>query len=94
MEAQRLAHRITLISESRITRLVDHLLSRNYLHGDRKRAWLRDSIECMDLATREDTDALGKRLDVLARKVEALSEKLESLRQEPPGHSAGKEAGS
>jgi len=71
--------RILQLSEAKITRLVDRILSRNYLHGDRGITKMQEVLASLEVATRVETDALKDQLNGLRESVKELSTRLEAL---------------
>jgi hypothetical protein len=65
--------------EEKITRVVDRILSTNYLRLGRRNAGVQEVIESMEVATRDETDALKEQLVTLQRKVDELTARLEAL---------------
>ncbi len=65
--------------EETITWVVDRILSRNYLHTDRKSSCVQEVIASLEMPTRDEADALKAQLNSLNKKVQELSARLETL---------------
>jgi hypothetical protein len=67
------------MGEEKITWAVDRILSTTYLQRGRRNACVQEVIESMEVATRDETDALKEQLGTLQKKVDELTERLEAL---------------
>ncbi len=80
MGASTLQERILKIAEAKVTHVVNRVLARNYRMTVRRKAGVQALLASLDIAGREETEALREEIHGLQSKIKEFSSRLEALR--------------
>jgi len=89
MQASIWSEKILKVAEVTITRVVDGVLSRNFLASGRRATCVQEVLETLETPTREEADAMREQIDRLNQEVEKLAARLEERDAGAPRNPGG-----